>query len=294
MKLNCYYDFPYKRLAWAIPFYFDHCFKKLKDKYTDIDFTPINNHTINIKNTAPCYMMNHHWMHIQNPSNKKFITISVWDQLKCAQPDNDYGIAPQEWEQVITSSGVHNCKWDYTPFTYILPHHNSAETINQIRRPNHERAVPERLTFRGKLYAERLCFSKDTRFNIMNDHNNHLGYGSFLKEIDQYSINLSLNGAAEICYRDMEILGLGSALFREKLKCKFHNPLEPNYHYIAFESEEGKPKIESMFDRWMEVKNDIEFINFVAKNGLDWYNKNVSYDNFSSILLDVLQINKLQ
>jgi len=293
MNLECYYDFPYKGLTWSIPFYFDKSFKALKSKYSEINFTPVNNHLINIKNTAPCYMMNHHWFHLRNPKNKKFITVSLWDQLKCAQGEEDFEIFPDCWEQVITSAGVFNYTKEYTPFTYILPHTHSEIAIQNIRIDNSLRTLPDKLNFRGKLYGERLSISRDTRFNVINEHNNFLDYGNFLKEINKYSVNLSLNGASEICYRDMEILGMGSALFREKLKTKFHNELKANYHYIAFEVKDGQSKTDSMFERWEEIKKDTDFINFVSNNGLKWYNENVTYENFTKILLSIIDINKL-
>ena len=50
-----------------------------------------------------------------------------------------------------------------------------------------------------------------------------------------YKICLSLNGAGEICNRDMEILASGSILFRPELNQKFHEELIPDYHYVTFD-----------------------------------------------------------
>jgi hypothetical protein len=114
---------------------------------------------------------------------------------------------------------------------------------------------------------------------------------------------MSLNGAGQICFRDMEILGLGTALFRPKLSVDFHNPLIPDYHYISvdYDSIKGVQPIRKfyqllsdlMIERWNEVKHDRDYINEVAKNGKEWFDNNVPKEKHGEILLNILNFNKL-
>lgn len=52
----------------------------------------------------------------------------------------------------------------------------------------------------------------------------------YFQELTENQVGLSLDGAAGICNRDMEILAAGSALIRTKIKQIFSEELVPNKH----------------------------------------------------------------
>lgn len=52
----------------------------------------------------------------------------------------------------------------------------------------------------------------------------------YFNELTNNQIGLSLNGAAEICNRDFEILAARSVLFRPQLNQILEVPLIPNVH----------------------------------------------------------------
>ena len=146
--------------------------------------------------------------------------------------------------------------------------------------------------------------SQDDRFDVKSTSDGeYLHYSEYVKHLNKYAINMSLNGAGQICFRDMEILGLGTALFRPKLTVDFHNPLIPNHHYISVDYDSIKgvqpfPKFykllsDLMIERWEEVKDDRDFINKVAKNGKEWFDNNVPKEKHGEILLDILNLDKL-
>jgi uncharacterized FlgJ-related protein len=115
---------------------------------------------------------------------------------------------------------------------------------------------------------------------------------------------MNLNGAGEICYRDMEILGLGTALFRPKLLVQFDDPLIPDHHYISvdYDSIKDEKKQDIFFkkfsdliiQRWNEVVKDKEYINFVAQNGRKWFENNVSKEKHGEIAIKLIDFNKLK
>jgi len=306
MKINCYYDFPVGQI-WSIPYYFDSIYNMLVKTYPNITFEKINNYDINkTKQNGPCFMFNHHWMVIENEATKKFFVISYWDDLNCASGDNYIDdIDGYKWEEVFTSCGVHNHQIKYIPFSYVLPHTNSESLIEKYNSiDNKDRKIPEKLNFRGFLYSFREVLSKDNRFNVINKYENHLDYEDYISELNDNGINLSLNGAAEICFRDMEILGVGSALFREKLRVKFHDDLIPDYHYISYDLSSIQDKLydtetyykmasDILYERFLEVKNNTDYVNQVAKNGKEWYENNVPIKKHSEIAKKIINIKKL-
>jgi hypothetical protein len=136
---------------------------------------------------------------------------------------------------------------------------------------------------------------------------NILSQEDYINELDTSRLNFNVNGAGEICNRDMEILGLGTALFRTKLVAKFHNELIPNYHYIAVDFDDieydehkhdyngyWKQLSDKVYKRFQEIKKDREFIDFVADNGRKWYLENGTIDANVNIINNLLDFNKLK
>ena len=107
-------------------------------------------------------------------------------------------------------------------------------------------------------------------------------------------ICLSLNGAGEICNRDIEVLSARSALLRPKLNLQFHNELIPDYHYISFEMDKDPIVLNKIIlDRYNEVKDDIEFLRYISENGYQWYLENGTIESNVRILKEIIKINKL-
>jgi hypothetical protein len=56
----------------------------------------------------------------------------------------------------------------------------------------------------------------------------------YYQELSNHRFGLSLNGAANICYRDLELFGLGVLNLRQPLNSKTHNPLIEGVHYKEY------------------------------------------------------------
>lgn len=65
----------------------------------------------------------------------------------------------------------------------------------------------------------------------------------YYQELSNYKFGLSLNGAANICYRDLELFGLGVLNLRQPLNSKTYNPLIEGVHYKEFISNQLVDKI---------------------------------------------------
>ena len=309
MVINCYYELPGNE--WNIPRYFEEFYQSLKRHYPE--------HTINQVSTfglpgrdpgSPCAKYNHAHMIIENDETKKYYLVTFWDKMNCLGTGTGWDL--ENCVGILTSSGVHQddfyykpLEGDFTPFSYLTTRTDTDKMIYSLRdMDNSQRIIPEKPMFKGYLYLFREHLSNDNRFDVKKTGDGtYLHYEEYVKYLNQFAINMSLNGAGEICFRDMEILGLGTALFRPKLTTKFHNPLIPDYHYISVDYDDlkGIMPINKFYDelsnriynRWVEVIKDRDFIDEVAKNGKKWFDENVPKEKQADILIKIIDFNKL-
>ena len=85
----------------------------------------------------------------------------------------------------------------------------------------------------------------------------------FIDIISKNSINIDINGAAEVSCRTFDALGLQSALIRPKLNVKQHNELIPDYHYAALKCEDlgnWKEVADAYIERFEDLKKDLKWI----------------------------------
>jgi hypothetical protein len=148
------------------------------------------------------------------------------------------------------------------------------------------------LFFRGYLYGERLDLSSLKILNITGEK--VFPTEKYFEELTNNRINLSLNGAAEICNRDIEILGSRSVLFRPYLKQKFHNELIPDYHYIGFEfNPDARLQTEIILDKFNSIKDNIDLLTNISENGYEWFKSNGTVDSNVDILCSILNEDKI-
>jgi hypothetical protein len=316
MKINVYFETGH--CNWSYVCSFSQIYEKLLEKYPSIEFNQINSVTMRSHKNylGPSQKYGPHFMIIENDENKKYILISYWDKLDDVINKFDATL----WDvnncvEIITSSGVHKndiyykpLECTYTPFSYTCPTMDNQLLIEELYKNKTKRIYPEKLTFRGYLYLFRRFLENDNRFTIYDTQKNYLTPNEYIKELDSFNLNFSINGAGEICYRDMEILGLGTTLFRTKLTTKFHNELIPDYHYVSVDFSDYEIPIiysthpypgyweelsERIIQRYEQVKDDHEYLKFVAENGRKWYLENGTIESNVDIAIKLLDFNKL-
>tara|TARA_R110000751_G_scaffold251701_1_gene351386 strand:- start:1932 stop:2867 length:936 start_codon:yes stop_codon:yes gene_type:complete len=311
MKINCYYEFPSN--DWNTSHYFEQIYKSLKTFCPQYTFNNIDTRTLP-ERVAPCNGANkysHAHMIIQNQKTFKYFLVTYWDKMSDIHEGNGWDM--KNCVEIITSSGTHSgdilfkpLKVDFTPFSYLTSRIDVDKVINELSYINNrDRVIPKTPMFKGLLYNFREYLKEDDRFDIKKTSEDIvLSHTEYMQHLNQFSINMSLNGAGQICYRDMEILGLGTALFRPKLSSNFYNPLIPDYHYIAVDYDHIKnveplekyynQLKELMITRWSEVIKDRDFIDKVALNGKKWFDENVPKEKHWKILSKILNFNKLK
>jgi hypothetical protein len=112
---------------------------------------------------------------------------------------------------------------------------------------------------------------------------------NYYDDIINYKVGLSLPGTGELCYRDIEYMAMGIPMMRFKYVTDLNPPLIPNYHYIsidridtpedfkfnggiiATEQVGGERFVKEYIKRFLEVKDNTQFLKFISKNARKYY-----------------------
>jgi hypothetical protein len=287
MTLTCYYQFPFT--SWSVFNVFESLYQELKTEYPEINWE--NKNTSEEINREEFINIPGHFypttMYIANRENGKFYVISYWDnasELDCEL----YGWDLSKRIGLITSSGandaINSIHSSYLPYDKIYDELIEKSRPTIIKDEN-------KLYFKGFLYGDRLELKNTNIIEMTNEKTN--SPQEYFYELEKNKINLSLNGMAEICNRDMEILSSRSVLLRPKLKQKFYNDLIPDFHYVSFDLDKN-PEIQAkiILEKYNEIKNNEEYLTFISENGFEWYKKNGTCKANVEILKKIIKINK--
>jgi hypothetical protein len=97
----------------------------------------------------------------------------------------------------------------------------------------------------------------------------------YYQELSNYKFGLSLNGAANICYRDLELFGLGVLNLRQPLRSKTYDPLIEGVHYKEYITND-------LVDRILK-KDDVSSIIDNTVNEIIEFSTTKEYDEMISI-----------
>jgi hypothetical protein len=284
MRLLVTFEYPHS--TWIPLIVFRDFFKWFEINYDE--------HEISYQNTDPLKRMNPSGpnspqiMVIKNLDNGKYIIVSYWDRA-IELTWNGNGWDDEKRVDLITSSGIFS-DLDFTPFSYCC-YSSEFEFLSKNKRKDFKDKIISDLHFRGFLYHERKLMQqyKPELFSEQRKSTE-----DYFNELNSNKICLSLNGAGEICNRDLEILSCGSVLIRPELSQRFHNPLIPNYHYVSVEKvKDPKLQLDLIIDKYNNIKNDDNYLNEVAYNGLKWFEENGSILSNVELLKNIVDINKL-
>ena len=181
-------------------------------------------------------------------------------------------------------------KGKYSPWIYF------PRTIDDLTVFNKKRnEIPEyidKMYFRGTSIQDRVILS-----NINSEYLEGVtpigGPLIYFEDLIKYKIGLSVAGVAELCYRDIEYMALGVPFIRFEYITKLNPNLIPNFHYISVERPDeliidrlGDENHSKMIEkRFLEVKDDKDFLNFITKNAKEYYDTYLTrYNNVKHTL----------
>ena len=161
--------------------------------------------------------------------------------------------------------------------------------------------------FNGASYGHRASYINHLRSNSffnLNDKSNNEFYRNkqeYYHELYQHRYGLSLNGAAKICYRDLECFGLGSLCLRESMDIKTKDQLSPDKHYkmvlddFITHNIYYPDKSEQIIERLLHNINNIsiEEEKYIIHNAREWFINNIKPDNQVAFLKHCLLENNI-
>jgi hypothetical protein len=229
---------------WYVTEFYKYFHSKLSDNFS-IDFEYVPLHVLCLKfnqeyKTHSSTIFNWYNLVIYNPNNERMFVHSWFDyapeiirysivnnfnviKFSCVSNLNDNII--DEYKNKII---VH-------PSVYYLENWSDVNTITSMNNSN---VRQNRAYFNGLNHGHREkimnFLSKHKFFNIKSKSNpeDFRQKNEYYSELSNHNYGVSLNGAANICYRDLELFGLGVLNLRQPLNSKTHNPLIKNIHYI--------------------------------------------------------------
>lgn len=136
---------------------------------------------------------------------------------------------------------------------------------------------------------------------IINEMFNPLPMEEYLLKAIKHKVGLALPGAAELCHRDLDYMGIGLPMLRMEYAQEYSPDFIPNYHYIAVDRGDlpkdsnldlrGGPEYRDKYiERYNQVKNDYEFLDFIAKNALEYYEENCTPNKRVVKMLEKLEL----
>jgi len=118
--------------------------------------------------------------------------------------------------------------------------------------------------------------------NLCSESPGSLPLDLYLELAIKHKVGLSIHGVSEICHREFDYMAIGLPNLRLEYMTQLDAPLIPDYHYISIpleglpwdgrlHREGGDQYVEAYKKRFLEVKDDIEFLDYISKNAHDYY-----------------------
>jgi len=248
---------------------------------------------------------------------KEFKTFDCGDaptlSVKLSKSKNFIGAAIGQynktlWDETITDLELRS---NVTPSIYPEQCWNlGVENYKQIQEYRNSIELDKRLYWRGSVYKNpnQVEYNRRISIDYISDKLSDFYFGDTPIPFDHYiqeSINFKLAlcfgvgggyTCGDICWRDIEMYGLGVPTIRPTYAVEANDPLIPNVHYIAVDCEfdntfrykEPELLADKIIQRYNEVIDDDVLLNEISKNARGWYIRNSSGPNITNKLINIL------
>lgn len=237
---------------------------------------------------------------IENEENGEFHILSVSDDLSYAilsEKDNPFckNVLMTQFKPNYIKHHVGDSFFKYKPWVYFQSTFQNIDEWYEKRKLIQNKN--NNLFFRGSALEDRT-------FLYHLDKNYVTGFSSmcsdaYFSELITHKLAISIDGRGEFCYRDVECLGVGIPFIRYEFESQFNEPLIPNFHYISIPRPKDmmlyrqgtKEHADVFMQKYFEVINNDELLNFISENGRNYYLKNFTYDNICKNTFQILNLN---
>lgn len=229
---------------WYVSEFYRYFHNKLMDDY-DIEFEYVSLRELATKfnkeyDNHQSSIFNWYNLVIYNPINEKMFIHSWFDyapEIIKYSVKNDFNVIKFSCVSNLNDEIIdtYKDKMIVQPSIYYLENWSDIDIISTITKPSIKQ---NKAYFNGLNhgYRENLmnCLSKNDFFEIRTKINpEHFRQkNEYYSELSNYNYGISLNGAANICYRDLELFALGILNLRQPLTSKTYNPLIKDIHFI--------------------------------------------------------------
>ena len=158
-------------------------------------------------------------------------------------------------------------------------------------------------------YRKTIKIIDDKGYLISNET---LGHTQYLEELSKQKVALShyldlhkivdgFTHPGEFCYRDIEYMSLGIPFIRIEFRDCTHDPFIPNKHYIPILREKAYLTYEKYGDegladlyieKYNEVINETDYLEYISKNQIEWYDRNIKSPNAEKLTFNLLKLNE--
>lgn len=243
-------------------------------------------------------------MIIENYDTKGIKVLSVSDDLSSAtlnlqdsQYCNKVLIAQFDRKKISGHIRDQNNMWKYSPWIYFPQ--NVEKYDFYWNRRKERKLLEDKMYFRGTSLEYRKIISY-LNPELFHGGRPIGGFDSYAEELLNYKVGLSTAGRGEFCYRDIEYMAMGIPFIRFKYNSEMNPELVPNVHYISVDRPEDMPHDRDcspehtrlLEQRFLEVKDNTEFLDSIVKNAREYYEKYITINNCVAHTIKLLELDK--
>lgn len=202
-------------------------------------------------------------------------------------------------------------------FINYLPENEFMDFDNYYNRRLYQKKLKDKLIFRGNyvnMPRNSVLFLKNNEYCNVGGH-----ITDYFDTLTEYKVGLSIPGLGELCYRDVEYMAIGIPFIKVEYETKWDPELIPNYHYISIDRKDvpsfytvkwddgrfenlysehwlecerfGSEELSKLYiNKFMEVKDNLEFLDFISTNARKYYNDNLHPLNRTQKIINLLKI----
>lgn len=243
-------------------------------------------------------------MVIENLTDKEIQVLSVSDDLTSAilnLQSHPY-VKKIFVSQFIRDKIFHHVREEnrqkYHPWIYFPSNEFDLEHFYNIRKSKED--FIDKMYFRGAAsYRPILNYLSQDFFQ----GGDSIGpFEPYAHDLINYKVALSLAGRGEICYRDVECMAMGVPMIRFEYLSEFNSQFLPNIHYISIDrpsdlmswfklDREGeKHHADMITNKFVEIKGNKEFLDFISKNARKYYEDFLSPSSSVQHTLNLLDL----
>jgi hypothetical protein len=243
-------------------------------------------------------------MIIENYTTKEIKILSVSDDLTSAilnLQDSNYLnkvlVAQFNRNKILSHIKNQNNYHKYSPWIYFPQNHYDYEEYYQYRLQKNN--LIDKFYFRGTSLEYRSIIQNFDK-SLFEGGLPIGGFDLYAKDLLNHKMAFSIAGRGEFCYRDIECMAMGIPLIRFKYHSEMEPNLIPDYHYISVDRPE-ETILDSQLnashailiqEKFLQIKDDAEFLDFIASNARNYYNNNICGLNGVLHTIKLLNLNQ--